>query len=412
MLADSITQHRLKLRTADFDPLPDDGKHCYLIGWPSKTNVSDTDIRGWQSLTASRNTGLLCTTTPALDLDIINPDAADAVEALVRATLDQQKPGDRILVRSLPPKRLIPFRTDTPFGKITAKLLTTDGTSEKLEFLGDGRQFVAFGIHPSGRAYSWQGGELGQVPRSALPLIDEEGALELIKAATELLITKFGYRRVEVDKGYRRSVAPIQQDPVLVNDLTQALWKLDPCEWRGRREEWLDLMNGCKGAGIDVESFVAWSTSDPVYRDDGGQIRQDWQSLAGVHGGALHAALKERSIRVGQHTPEVPLTSSSAAGRHHNKRVGDRLIGACVAFKRNPTEPNLFSHACLVAEIVHEYRLVPTYYRTPKPYMDLLASAVMETPLWRALGPEGARRSIENGFEHVEQKCRAQGVQR
>ena len=92
--------------------------------------------------------------------------------------------------------------------------------------------------------------------------------------------------------------------------------------------------------------------------------------------------------------------------------MGDRLIGACVSFKRNPTEPNLFSHACLVAEIVHEYRLVPTYYRTPKPYMDLLASAVMETPLWRALGPEGARRSIENGFEHVEQKCRAQGVQR
>jgi hypothetical protein len=92
--------------------------------------------------------------------------------------------------------------------------------------------------------------------------------------------------------------------------------------------------------------------------------------------------------------------------------VGDRLIGACVSFKRNPTEPSLFSHACLIAEIVHEHKLVPGRYPTPKPYMGLLASAVMETPLWRTLGPQGCRRSIENGFAHVAVKYRAQGAQR
>jgi hypothetical protein len=193
----------------------------------------------------------------------------------------------------------------------------------------------------------------------------------------------------------------MQQDAVLVNDLTQALWKLNPCEWRGRREQWLDLMNGCKGAGIDVETFVKWSTSDEVYRDDGEQIRQDWRSLAGVHGGGLHAALQQRAIKVGQHTPAVP---PAVPSRHHNKSMGDRLIGACVSFKRNPTEANLFSHACLVAEIVHEHRLVPDRYPTAGPYMGLLKGRVMETPLWQALGAAGVERTIERAFRHIEAK--------
>ena len=120
-----------------------------------------------------------------------------------------------------------------------------------------------------------------------------------------------------------------------------------------------------------------------------------------MHGGALRATLKVRSIEVGTRNVAVPLPSPS---RHHNKRVGDRLIGACVSFKRNPTERSLFSHACLIAEIVHDHKLVPDRHSTPKPYMDLLAGAAFQTELWGRLGAEGCRRSIENGFAHVEAK--------
>jgi hypothetical protein len=173
MLAEGITEHRLALRTADFDPLPDDGKECHLIGWPTKTNITATEISSWKSLPASRNTGILCKFTPAFDVDIINADAADAVEALVRERFND---AGQILVRTgLPPKRLVPFQISfsaATFAKITAKLTSPDGINEKLEFLGDGQQFVAFGIHPETKQpYTWRGGEPGQVPRSALPLI-------------------------------------------------------------------------------------------------------------------------------------------------------------------------------------------------------------------------------------------------
>jgi hypothetical protein len=410
MLADSITQHRLALRAAAFDPLPDHGKECFLTGWTTKTNVSDTDIRGWQSLTASTNTGILCKHTPALDIDITNPAAANAVEELVHRSYNN------VLVRTgLPPKRLIPFRTNNPFSKITAKLISADGTSEKLEWLADGQQFVAFGLHPSGRAYSWKNGEPGRVPRSALPLIDEASARSLINDAADLLVERFGYRR-EDNKRYRNSVVSIPQghSPVVVGDLTAALWKLDACEWRDH-DAWLGLMTACQYEGIRCEDFVKWSISDPDYKDDAEEIRQRWLTLKAGHGGALRAALKAKGIEVGTHAVEVPLTSSSAAGRHHNKSVGDRLIGACVSFKRNPTERNLFSHACLIAEIVHQYGLVPTYYRTAKPYMELLAGAAFQTELWKRLGPDGCRRSIANAFAHVEAKrinrcCFEQGL--
>ena len=397
MLAGSITAHRLALRTANFDPVPLHGKECHLLGWPTKSNASDTEITSWQSLAASRNTGILCKHTPALDIDILNADAANAVEELIRLKVS----GELLVRTGLPPKRLIPFRTDKPFTKITAKLIAADGTSEKLEWLADGQQFVAFGMHPSGRAYSWQGGEPGQVPRSALPLIDEEGALKLINAATELLIAKFGYRRADADKGYlRRCVShngtiSSHSGTVVVTDLTSALDKMNPIDWRGDYEGWFALLMGAKFVGISLEAFTQWSIQDPVYADHVEEIARQWWSVEPKHGGALRAALKARGIRV-QTTPSaVPPT---AVGRHHNKSVGDRLIGACVSFKRNPTERSLFSHACLIAEIVHEHKLVPRWYRTAAPYMGLLKAAAMETELGRTLGRGGVERTIERAF--------------
>jgi hypothetical protein len=316
MLADGITQHRLALRAANFDPLPDHSKECFLTGWTTKTNVSDTDIRGWQSLAASRNTGILCKHTPALDIDIINVDAADAVEALVREHFSEERDGpapgrldtcDRVLIRTgLPPKRLIPFRTDNPFSKITAKLTSPDGTSEKLEFLADGQQFVAFGTHPETRQpYTWRGGEPGQVPRSALPLIDEEGALELINAATEFLITKFGYRR-EDSKGYRRRVCAPSEEPVVVADLTAALNMMNPVDWRGDYEGWFALLMGAKFVGVSLEAFTQWSVQDPVYADHVEEIARQWWSIEPKHRGGFFAALKARDIRVETTPSAVP----------------------------------------------------------------------------------------------------------
>ena len=105
------------------------------------------------------------------------------------------------------PKRAVLFRTNTPFAKIKrgfGEPDTPEGDCEKLELLCDGQQIICFGVHPdTGKAYSWHGGEPGEIERRELPSIDEDGARALIDAASALLVDKFGYR-LKPAKGAKR----------------------------------------------------------------------------------------------------------------------------------------------------------------------------------------------------------------
>jgi hypothetical protein len=372
MLPDRVTQHRLALKHADFAPLPLHNKECHLVGWPTKTLVTDNEIISWQSLAASRNTGLLTKSTPALDIDILNPDAADAVEKLIR-----QWHGELLVRTGLPPKRLIPFRTDTPFSKISIKFIDT---KERLEFLGDGQQFVAFGTHPDTmQSYTWRGGEPGTTPRSALPLINEQDALELINAAADLLVTRFGYRRPA--QGCSTQVV---SDPLVVANLTEALRQMDPVDWNGEWDRWFQLLMGCKFVGISLADFIEWSTRDPDYANDAGEIARQWRSVEPRHGGAFYAALKAKGIKVTNPSgsPFKPSSTinwwtrfNSVLNKLRAKQDGDMLFWA----------------GCKVAEIMAD-----TGKPTPSVAIDLLASAVSP-----AIKRDEAVRVIGNAFDRA-----------
>lgn len=81
-----------------------------------------------------------------------------------------------------------------------------------------------------------------------------------------------------------------------VASLLDGLRRLDPVEWR-KYDPWLELMMASKAAGIDREDFVAWSTSDPVYRNDADVIAYKWDGVPARHSGALFAALAASGIK-------------------------------------------------------------------------------------------------------------------
>jgi hypothetical protein len=166
-------------------------------------DVSPEEIISWDTNRKAKhahNTGLLAERTPGLDIDILDAAAADAVEQMVR---DRHFIG-RVLVRTgLPPKRLIPFCTATPFKKIVTPLIAADGsTGQKIEFLGKGQQFVAFRTHPdTHQPYQWSdAGEPGNIKLDQLPQISAAEARQLVEDIVELLVTKFGYQRVGDDE--------------------------------------------------------------------------------------------------------------------------------------------------------------------------------------------------------------------
>jgi Bifunctional DNA primase/polymerase, N-terminal len=192
----TILSLRLNLKAGGYAPIPVDGKRPPMTGWSKLGGASDDDIRAWdKAFPDAASTGILTGLVPALDIDVTNEEAAEAVEALVREHFEE---AGYFLVRiGRAPKRAILFRTDRPFKKMTAELISPSGGSgQKLEFLCDGQQLVAFGLHKETKQpYRWHGGEPGQIRREDLPYIHEEEAQRLVRDAVDLLCRDFAYKR-------------------------------------------------------------------------------------------------------------------------------------------------------------------------------------------------------------------------
>jgi hypothetical protein len=189
MADDDVTALRLALQAGGYAPIPLWGKRPRIAEW-QKRDASHDEIVSWRKW---RGTGILAGPTPGLDDDIRDPDAATAVEELIRDWFEGR---GEILVRfGEAPKRLFPFRTSTPFPKIRVEFKAPNGTDHAIEMLGEGQQFVVFGIHPdTKRPYSWHADRTPwTVPRCDLPEIDEAEAHALVQKITEMLQKQFGF---------------------------------------------------------------------------------------------------------------------------------------------------------------------------------------------------------------------------
>jgi hypothetical protein len=203
---DPLIALRLQLVRAGYTPLPLFGKappahgknnaKRGLGGWQTLDRVTLEQIRMWtRTWPDACNTGVLTKSMPTLDADILNEEAARAIEAHVREHCEER---GYVLTRiGKPPKRAFPFRTDEPFKKITVNLVAANGDhGEKIEFLSDGQQVACFGIHPdTGQPYRWHGGTLGEITREDLPYIRGAEAWQLVDDVVNLLARDFGYSR-------------------------------------------------------------------------------------------------------------------------------------------------------------------------------------------------------------------------
>jgi hypothetical protein len=175
-------------------PIPLIGKKPPFERWQQVDNVSTPMLEAWRkNWPRATNTGILTRVTPVIDIDILNEPAAIAVEELIRERFEER---GYFLVRiGKPPKRAIPFRTLAPFDKLTTNFVVPPGTDpQKLEFLCDGQQLVAHGIHPETlKPYTWFGGDPTTIRHDDLPDISAEEAAQLQQDVTALLVADFGY---------------------------------------------------------------------------------------------------------------------------------------------------------------------------------------------------------------------------
>ena len=169
-----------------------------MDGWQN-IEPDEKDLKRWsQREYKNGNIGINTRNNPAVDLDIYDADMAAEMENWICA----QYPNHELCVRvGRAPKRLIVFRADEPFRKLQATY--TDGTTEhKVEILGAGQQFVAYGIHPDTRLpYEWTSmDEPLNMDSADLPVLTLESAQDVIDKFC-LLAEERGWVKVTKNMG-------------------------------------------------------------------------------------------------------------------------------------------------------------------------------------------------------------------
>src|SRR4051794_7622898 len=180
------------------------GKEPHNALWARKERdvygATDRTVEGWarlRDIADHPGLGLACGRAAAADVDVYDPELADAIEALAIEHLGTT-PLRRV---GQPPKRLLVYQVeDGPLPKAQTPELLKGDLKAKVEVLGQGQQFVAFGVHPAtGLPFAWNGATPETVPLDELPAVTRD-QVELFVADAEHLLRAAGYRtKAEID---------------------------------------------------------------------------------------------------------------------------------------------------------------------------------------------------------------------
>lgn len=193
-------------------------KHPGFDGWEN-SHADARQIDRWlKNGHAESGVGILAASTPGVDLDIYDEDLALEMERFVISTA-----GLAPVRVGKAPKRLLMFRTDMPFPKVTSRIFIDHaGNHCRVEILGDGQQFVAFHIHPdTGKPYEWLHGDGPLVtPYDELPTLDIEQAKAIV-VEFERLAGEAGWTKkigALVTRDQSRNSLPIDHDDPFAAD--------------------------------------------------------------------------------------------------------------------------------------------------------------------------------------------------
>lgn len=264
-------------------PIRLNSKAPAISSW-SKLVIDKKQVMAWMQEYTHGGLGIRTKFTPAIDIDIRDPVAADCVERAVFKILKGSAP-----VRiGKAPKRLIVCRTDTPFRKIRKEFIDKNGEIHGVEILGDGQQFVAFGIHPdTQKPYTWVAESPLDTPAKELITINATIAQQIIDAAEQEL-KKLGWTASE---GPTHTPAPTQTDDDFAGfkqklHITEE--KIDQClneipnDIATHYDTWsmvgMALWHQFDGEQEGYEKWVNWSEKGPKHNEE--EMPLKWRSFA------------------------------------------------------------------------------------------------------------------------------------
>lgn len=193
-----------KLLAQGFEPIPvvgkgqlPDGKSGLFKDWQTMS-LHPEQVEYWASNGKGHlNVGLRTAALAPIDVDIYDAEVATRVVKSLLARF-----GDAPQRIGQAPKALLVYAAQTPGTKITSPIwISPNGKENRVEVLGIGQQFVAFGTHPdTKKPYTWVGKSLADLD-VCLPTVDRESIAEWIRDELPALIPADWVKKSEMSGG-------------------------------------------------------------------------------------------------------------------------------------------------------------------------------------------------------------------
>ena len=268
MTIEQVASIRSRLWDAGFRPLSVQTGQKVPTGrdWTLRARQDPPECTTFAPVPHALNTGVLADGLRAIDLDIDIPDLAARCRAIVVDRLGEAP----IRTRRDSPRCLILYRSADG----EPPKLTIAGRLGKIEVLGRGQQFVAFGGHPGGAELEWFPDALGQEPREALPAVSEQALVELLNELAPLIEAE-PIRAAPATNGHDHVPGEPQADPLRIAAALASIPNSGPPDWEAWNKVCMAIWAATGGTDVGWTLLQAWSSRNDAY--DPAVARERWR---------------------------------------------------------------------------------------------------------------------------------------
>ena len=262
---DMVAAERQRLYDAGYRPIPvlTGDKRPLGTDWVNSAKRDPPAAISFQPVPHALNSGILCDGLRAIDLDIDDKETA----ARARAIIVQRFGEAPIRMRANSSRCLLLYRAADG----TPPKLTLAGNKGKIEVLGKGQQFVAFGTHPTGAHLEWFPDAPGQEPLHALPAITEADLQELLAQLAPIIDARPPDQK---SNGTDHTSSEPQADPLRIAAALASIPNGGAPDWERWNYIGMAVWRATGGSAAGWEAWNAWSQRNGSY--DTQEARERW----------------------------------------------------------------------------------------------------------------------------------------
>lgn len=248
-------------------PGPSPGKRPLGDGWRAAAQADPPFCVRNPPVAHALNTGILCDGLRAIDIDIEDADTVKRIRAMAVDRFGETS----IRMRRNSARCLLLYRAAT--GE-PPKVVITGRDGGKVEILGAGQQFVAFGRHPSGADLEWFPEAPGEIAVTDLPAVTEDAILAFLVAVAPLIeATPPNALSTET-----RTAGEPQADPLRLVAALAAIQNTGPADWEAWNRIGMALWAATGGSALGAGMWHEWSRRNPAY--DASATQERWDHYA------------------------------------------------------------------------------------------------------------------------------------